>query len=151
MYKCHYRYVLLTCSLLMGCSNNGPKALQGHAEGSSLRHRIGRQHVLMRQPRVDAHLIGDSLDITDRNRLDAETRYRYETGQVLTVQQIIGMWQDGLSEEKIIHVINRTRSHYYLTPKQKQILKRYGVPRNIWRAIENVNKGDLEDSVPDSW
>lgn len=83
---------------------------------------------------VAGGLIGASLDESDQENLHKRSRSTYnkvDRGEQLDVDDIIALSQAGISDKKIIELIDKTNSHYYLTSYQVDRMRRAGVSERV--------------------
>ena len=79
-------------------------------------------------------LVGGSLDASDREKLDPETKKRYETGYPLTMSDVIKMNNAGIDPDKIIGAIEGNRC-YPLTSDDVKKMEEAGVSPRIIKAM----------------
>ncbi len=83
---------------------------------------------------VGGAIIGATLDASDRDKLNDSTRKRYDSGEPLTVDDVIAMYKAGISEDKIIGAINGNGT-YQLTSDDVRKLKNVGVSQNVIKSM----------------
>ena len=83
---------------------------------------------------VGGAIIGAALDASDRDRLDDQTRNRYDQGQPLTVDDIIKMHKAGIDEDKIIGAITGNGT-YNLTSSDIEKLQKANVSPKVIKAM----------------
>lgn len=78
--------------------------------------------------------VGAALDSSDRNRIEQrspDTMQRYDRNQKLKLDDIKSLSQAGISDDKIIGMIQQTNSRYNLTTSQVIELKNAGVSQKV--------------------
>lgn len=79
-------------------------------------------------------IIGAVLDSQDQKNLQNQspkTAQRIDNGQQLTVADIIALHDAGISDDKIIELMKKTNSHYYLKMSDVDKLQRAGVSNSV--------------------
>jgi hypothetical protein len=83
---------------------------------------------------VGGAIIGAALDASDREKLDDQTRNRYDSGEPLTVDDVIKMHKSGIEEDKIIGALQGNGT-YSLTSDDVTKLKNAGVSKKVIKAM----------------
>lgn len=76
----------------------------------------------------------NSLSNIDRARLEQkapETLRRYDSGKKMKVSDVIALSQAGISDNKIIYIIQSSDSHYNMTSKEVYKLKNAGLSQYL--------------------
>jgi len=137
--NCNSGISLLIVSLALGgCATKGQTgALVGAGVGVGAGALIGGGTGAVVGGAVGAvagGLIGASLDENDQENLHKRSRSTYnkvDRGEQLDVDDIIALSQAGISDKKIIELIQKTNSHYYLTSYQVDRMRRAGVSERV--------------------
>lgn len=104
----------------------GAGALIGHSAGAAL---IGGA-----AGAVGGALIGAALDSSDRNKIQQQspqTMNRINNGEQLSISDIEKMSQAGISDDKIVGVIQSTGSVYHLSASDVEELQNAGVSQRV--------------------
>ena len=81
---------------------------------------------------VGGAIIGAALDASDKNHMNPEIYQKYKKKEPLTIDDIITLSQQPLSDQKIVHMIDRTNSTYCnLSRKDISKMKRAGVKEDV--------------------
>lgn len=81
---------------------------------------------------VGGAIIGAALDKADQNQMDPAIYQKYKRKEQLSVDDIIKLSQQPLSDEKIVHMIDYTNSKYCnLSRRDISKMKNAGVSRNV--------------------
>ena len=110
----------------------GTGALIGGGEGALIGGAVGA---------IGGGLIGASLDEQDRQNLRREnsrTYRRVENGEQLSVNDIISLHKAGISDSKIIDLIDKTGSQYELNTYSIDRLKKAGVSDTVINYMLNT-------------
>ncbi|GAB5411546.1 MAG: hypothetical protein ChlgKO_06600 [Chlamydiales bacterium] len=70
----------------------------------------------------------------DRARLEQrapETLRRYDSGKKMKVSDVIALSQSGITDDKIIYILQRSNSRYEITSKEVFELKKAGVSQRL--------------------
>ena len=78
---------------------------------------------------VGGALIGQSLDNADRNRMNRETRQKYDRRQELSTDDIVKLHKQGYSDEQIVGIINHTKSRFHITQNEAKRLRKRGLSK----------------------
>ncbi len=114
-----------TGAIVGGVVGAGTGALIGGAPGAAIGAGAGI---------VGGAVVGAALDSSDRNRIEQrspDTMRRYDRNQKLNLNDIKSLSQSGISNDKIIGMIQQTNSHYNLTTSQVIELKNAGVSQKV--------------------
>jgi hypothetical protein len=79
-------------------------------------------------------LISLSLDKSDQENLKKRSRLTYDRvdrGEPLNINDNIALSQSGISDAKIIELIQKTDSHYYITSSQTYRMRKAGVSERL--------------------
>ncbi|MCI5051619.1 MAG: hypothetical protein MRY21_00605 [Simkaniaceae bacterium] len=137
---------LVVCSfLLVGCETKtqtgilaggvagaGAGALIGGGQGALIGGAVGV---------VGGALIGSALDAQDRRYMEEHhprTLQHIDNGQQLTISDIKSLSQAGISDNKIIELIDKTHSRYNLSSKQVIELQKAGVSQRVINYMLNT-------------
>lgn len=130
--------VALSAILLTGCeTKTGTGALAGGALGAGAGALIGGGQGALIGGAVGAiggGLVGAALDSQDRkqlNRQNPNTLNRVDRGEQLSVNDIISLHKSGISDRKIMDLIDNTNSHYRLNSYQINRLENAGVSQRV--------------------
>lgn len=110
-----------TGALVGGGLGVGAGALIGGGQGALIGGAVGV---------VGGALIGHALDEEDEQRVQnqsPQTARRIHNGEQLSVNDIISLHQAGISDEKIIDLIEKTGSYYNLSTTSVRKLEKAGV------------------------
>jgi len=121
-----------TGALVGGGLGAGAGALIGGGQGALIGGAIGV---------IGGGLIGAALDEQDAENLKREsprTYNRVDNGENLTVNDIISMHRAGISDAKIIELIDKTGSVYHLNTYQIDRLKKAGVSDTVINYMMNT-------------
>lgn len=81
---------------------------------------------------VGGALIGQSLDNADRNRMNRDTRRKYDRRQQLTKHEIIQLSKrDKYTDEQIAGIIRHTKSKFYITKNDYKELRKQGLSKKL--------------------
>ena len=83
---------------------------------------------------IGGAMIGSALDDADRQRVAEQsprTLNRVDNGEELSIHDIIALHSSGVSDEKIIELIQKTNSHYTLNTYKIQRMKEAGVSDRV--------------------
>lgn len=86
------------------------------------------------KPRKKVVVEEKALTNMDRARLEQrapETLRRYDSGKKMKIDDVIELSQAGISDDKIIYMIDRSQSHYDMTTKKIFQLKNAGVSQRL--------------------
>lgn len=103
----------------------GAGALIGGGQGALIGGAIGV---------IGGALIGSALDDSDRdhlNQTNSNTTRKIDNGEQLSVNDVISMHQAGISDKKIMDLIDKTGSTYDLSTSSIHRLERAGVSREV--------------------
>ena len=131
-------YIGLTALLMSGCETKaqtgaltgaalgvGTGALIGGGQGALIGGAVGA---------VGGGLIGAALDDNDRQNVEQEnprTLKRVDNGEQLSINDIISLHNAGVSDSKIIELIQKTNSRYTLNTYKIQRLREAGVSDTV--------------------
>ena len=87
---------------------------------------------------VGGAIIGAALDQADKDKLDSQTRKRYEEGEPLTTNDVIKMHNAEIETDKIIGAI-QGNGCYPLTSNDVKRLKKAGVSHKVIKAMRENN------------
>ncbi len=79
-------------------------------------------------------IIGAVLDSRDQRNLESQspkTARRIDSGKQLTVDDVISLHDASISDDKIIELMQKTNSRYYLKMKDIDKLQRAGVSNSV--------------------
>lgn len=126
------------CLILISCETKaGQGAFGGAAAGAVIGGVAGGGQGALIGAGVGAvggAIIGAALDASDKDKLDRETRNRYEQGEPLTVDDVIKMHRAGIEDDKIIGSLQGNKS-YKLTSDDATKLKNAGVSQKVIKAM----------------
>ncbi|MEI8300969.1 MAG: glycine zipper domain-containing protein [Chlamydiota bacterium] len=114
-----------TGALVGGGLGVGAGALIGGGQGALIGGAVGV---------VGGALIGHALDEEDQQKIqnqNPQTARRIHSGEQLSVNDIIALHQAGISDEKIINLIEKTGSYYNLSTSSIHRLERAGVSDSV--------------------
>ena len=125
--------ILFTCceskagtgALVGGGLGAGTGALIGGGKGALIGGAAGV---------VGGAIVGHLLDDSDKDRIKDEnpsTMRRVDRGDYLTVEDVIVLHRSGLSDDKIIELIKKSKSTYKLSTRSIQKLERAGVSSKV--------------------
>lgn len=124
--------------LLTGCATKGQTgALVGAGVGAGGGYLIGGGTGAVIGAGVGAvsgGLIGSSLDQRDQENLRSEspsTYKRVDSGEQLSINDVIALSNAGVSESKIIDLLQKTNSRYVLNTNQIDAMRRAGVSERV--------------------
>lgn len=80
---------------------------------------------------VGGALIGQSLDNADRNRMNAQTRQKYDNRRQLSKEDVVRLHRQGYSDEQIAGVIRHTKSKWHITKNDAKQLRKQGLSKNL--------------------
>lgn len=83
---------------------------------------------------VTGGLVGAYLDTQDRKNLEQQnpkTAKRVDSGKQLSIDDVISMHKAGIDDDKIIDIMKKTDSKYYLRTKDIDRLQRAGVSNKV--------------------
>ena len=130
--------VPLLCIVFFGCeSRAGTGAFMGAAGGAIIGGVAGGGTGALigaGAGAVGGAIIGAALDSSDRDRLDEDTRNRYDQGMPLTVEDVIKMHKAGIHEDKIIGAIAGNGT-FNLTSTDVEKLQKAGVSPKVIKAM----------------
>ena len=110
-----------TGALVGGGLGVGAGALIGGGQGALIGGAVGV---------VGGALIGHALDDEDQQRVQnqsPQTARKIQNGAQLSVNDIISLHQSNISDEKIMHLIDKTGSYYNLSASSIHKLEKAGV------------------------
>ncbi|MCX7666265.1 MAG: glycine zipper domain-containing protein [Gemmataceae bacterium] len=116
----------------------GKGALIGAAAGTVLGGLIGNE-----EDRKDKEVLEDRVRAAEHSRDETLKAVRPK----LTLEEIVKLTQDGVSDDIIINQIRTTQSRYELTTEQISYLKSYNVSNAVIREMQNRRTGQAEDPV----
>ena len=132
------RQILLLCLFLFSCdTKTGQGAFLGGAGGAVIGGAVGGGQGALIGAGAGAlggALIGATLDASDRERLDQDTKRHYEAGEPLTVDDVIKMNDAGIEPDKIVGAIQGNRC-YPLTSSDVKKLKEAKVSSRVIKAM----------------
>lgn len=110
-----------TGALVGGGVGAGTGAILGGGKGALIGGGVGI---------VAGALIGHMLDESEREKVEENnprTMKRIDNGEPLTVNDVIALHKSGVSDKKIMEMIEKTNSKYYLSSESIHRLERAGV------------------------
>ncbi|MDN3507349.1 MAG: YMGG-like glycine zipper-containing protein [Simkaniaceae bacterium] len=124
--------------LVSGCATKGQTgALVGTGVGAGAGYLIGGGTGALIGAGVGAvggGLIGSSLDQRDQDNLQRQSSSTYkraDNGEQLSINDVIAMSNAGISDSKIIELLQKTNSRYVLSTNQIDFLRREGVSERV--------------------
>ncbi|MCH9614619.1 MAG: hypothetical protein SP1CHLAM54_14180 [Chlamydiia bacterium] len=121
-----------TGALVGGGIGVGTGALIAGPEGALIGGAVGA---------IGGAVIGASLDDSDRENVQREnsrTLKRVDNGEQLSVHDIISLHKAGVSDSKIIELIQKTGSRYNLTTYKIERLRNAGVSDTVINYMMNT-------------
>jgi uncharacterized protein YcfJ len=132
----------LLCLILISCETKaGSGALIGGAGGALIGGVAGGGTGALigaGAGAVGGAIIGAALDASDREKLDDSTRRRYDSGEPLTVSDVVKMHEAKIDDDKIIGALNGNGT-YSLTSDDVEKLKKAGVSKKVIKAMRENN------------
>jgi len=110
-----------TGALVGGGLGAGTGALIGGGKGALIGGGVGI---------VAGALVGHMLDESERNRVEdnsPRTLKHIDNGEQLSVNDVIALHKSGISDKKIMDLIEKTNSRYYLSSETIHRLERAGI------------------------
>jgi outer membrane lipoprotein SlyB len=124
-------------------SNAGTGALVGGALGAGTGALIAGGHGALIGGAVGVvggALVGHMLDESERNRVEdnnPRTLQHIDNGEQLTVNDIITLHKSGISDKKIMELIQKTNSKYQLSTETIHRLERAGVSDTVIHYMQS--------------
>ncbi|MBP9842275.1 MAG: hypothetical protein KBC64_07645 [Simkaniaceae bacterium] len=143
----HFTFLYGTLSLLLlnGCETKTQTgALVGGGSGAIIGGAVGGGQGALIGGAVGViggAVVGSALDDADRQRVEQQnprTLNRVDNGEELSIHDIIALHASGVSDEKIIELIQKTGSHYTLNTYKIQRLKEAGVSDRVINYMMNT-------------
>jgi Glycine zipper len=126
------------CLVILGCETRaGNGAIFGAAGGALIGGVAGGGTGALigaGAGAIGGAIIGAALDSADKDKLDDETRNRYDQGMPLTVDDVIKMHKAEIEEDKIIGAISGNGT-YNLTSSDVVKLQKGGVTPKVIKAM----------------
>ena len=130
--------LMCTGLLVSGCATKGQTgALVGSGVGAGAGYLIGGGTGALIGAGVGAvggGLIGSSLDSRDQENLQRQSRSTYnrvDNGEQLSINDVVALSNAGISDSKIIELLQKTNSRYVLSTNQIDFLRREGVSERV--------------------
>ena len=121
-----------TGALVGGGLGAGTGALIGGGQGALIGGAVGV---------IGGALVGSALDDQDRDNVQQEnsrTLKRIDNGEQLSVHDVISLHKAGVSDSKIIELIQKTGSRYNLTTYKIERLRNAGVSDTVINYMMNT-------------
>ena len=120
-----------TGALAGGALGAGAGALIGGGQGALIGGAVGV---------IGGALVGSALDDQDRQnvqRQNPRTLNKIDDGEQLSVYDVISLHKAGISDEKIIDLIQKTNSHFVMNTYKIEKLKKAGVSDTVINYMIN--------------
>jgi len=114
-----------TGALTGGALGVGVGALAGGGSGALIGGAVGT---------IGGALVGSAMDAQDRENMEQnqpKTMNRINQGQPLTINDIVALSKEGIKDDTIIKLIDKTDSTYDLSTNQVIYLKNHGVSQKV--------------------
>lgn len=111
----------------------------GAVAGGLITHSAGGAAIGAAIGTVGGAVVGHLMEEDDQKKLDKKspgTSQKIQNGEPLNVNDVIKMHEAGLSDEKIINILDATNSTFDLSNADRRQLKKAGVSKQVVDHME---------------